>query len=138
MPLGERLFFAFVRRSDDRRLERTVGSPRGLRMVFGTLARSYRPDRADGFSGDIRYELTDSRGRVRTWTVTCSPGGASATPAAAADPALTVKMALADFVRVAGRDLDPVKALLSGKLDLEGDFGLAMRMAQMFGQPSSY
>ena len=37
---------------------------------------------------------------------------------------------------VAARDLDPAKALLSGRLDLEGDFAVAMRLAAMFGQPS--
>jgi hypothetical protein len=136
LALGERIFFSYVQRSSDERLERTVGSPRGLRVVFAAMARAYRPDRADGFSGDIRYEFTDAQGRERTWTVSCSPQGARARPGAAAAPALTIKLALADFIRVAGRDLDPVKALLSGRMELEGDFALAMRLAQMFGQPS--
>jgi hypothetical protein len=136
LALGERIFFSYVQRSSDERLERTVGSPRGLRVVFAAMARAYRPDRAGGFSGDIRYELTDAQGRARTWTVSCSPQGARARPGAAAAPALTIKLALADFIRVAGRDLDPVKALLSGRMELEGDFALAMRLAQMFGQPS--
>jgi hypothetical protein len=128
----------FVRRSSDERLERTVGSDRGLRLLFAAMARAYRPDRADGFRGDIRYELTDAGGRVRSWTVSCSPAGARAAPGAAPQPALTVKLALADFVRLAGRDLDPAKALLSGRMDLEGDFALALRLGQMFGQPSPY
>jgi putative sterol carrier protein len=136
VPLGERLFFRYVRRSSDDRLERTVGSRRGLRLVFGAMARAYRPDRANGFSGDIRYELTDAQGRERTWTVSCSPTGARPRPGAAPSPALTIKLALADFIRITGRDLDPVKALLSGRMELEGDFALAMRLAQMFGQPS--
>lgn len=136
MPLGERLFCRFVRRADDERLQRTIGSDRGLRIVFAAMARSYRPERADGFEGDIRFELTDARGRPRTWTLTCSPAGARAAAAATQAPALTVKLALADFIRVAGRDLDPVKALLSGRMELEGDFALAMRLAQMFGQRS--
>jgi SCP-2 sterol transfer family len=136
VPLGERLFFRFVRRSSDERLERTAGSDRGLRLVFGAMARAYRPERAGDFSGDIRYELTDSQGRERTWTVSCAPAGATAQPVALEAPALTVKLALADFIRVAGRDLDPVKALLSGRMELEGDFALAMRLARMFGQAS--
>jgi SCP-2 sterol transfer family len=136
VPLGEGLFFRFVRRSTDERLERTVGSERGLRLVFRAMARAYRPDRAGDFNGDVRYELTDAQGRERTWTVSCSPAGASALPVAREAPALTIKLALADFIRVAGRDLDPVKALLSGRMELEGDFALAMRLAQMFGQPS--
>jgi len=134
---GEAIFRRFVRRSSDARLERTIGSRRGLRFVFGAMAKAYRPDRADGWSGDIRYELTDSRGMIRTWTVTCDAARARAREGAAADPVLTVKLGLADFVRLAARELDPAKALLSGRMDLEGDFGVAMRLAAMFGQPSA-
>jgi len=134
---GEAIFRRFVRRSSDARLERTIGSRRGLRFVFGAMAKAYRPDRADGWSGDIRYELTDSRGMIRTWTVTCDASRARAREGAAADPVLTVKLGLADFVRLAARELDPAKALLSGRMDLEGDFGVAMRLAAMFGQPSA-
>jgi putative sterol carrier protein len=136
VPLGVAIFRGFVRRSSDQRLERTVGSERGLRFVFGQMARAYRPDRADGWTGDVRYELTDGSGRTRTWTVSCAAGGARSHEGAAPDPALTVKLGVADFVRVAAGDLDPAKALLSGRMDLEGDFGVAMRLAAMFGQPS--
>ena len=47
---------------------------------------------------------------------------------------LTLKMTVADFLRIAGQDLDPGAALLTGRLDLEGDFSLAMRLGEMFGQ----
>jgi hypothetical protein len=46
-------------------------------------------------------------------------------------------MGVADFVRVAGRDLDAGKALLTGRMDLEGDFALAARLGEMFGQPAA-
>jgi len=138
VPVGERIFQRFVKRSSDRRLERTIGSDRGLRVVFRMMSRAYRPDRAAGFSGDIRYELTDSRGAVRTWTVTCGADGASARESAEPNPALTIKLGLADFIRLAGQDLNPAVALLSGRMDLEGDFAVAVRLGEMFGQPSAY
>jgi predicted lipid carrier protein YhbT len=136
VPVGEALFQRFVRRSSDRWLERTIGSPRGLRIVFAQMARMYRPDAAAGWTGDIRYELTGSDGGTRTWTVTCEPASARVRGHAEPDPDLTLKLSLADFIRVAAGELDPAKALLSGRLDLEGDFAIAMRLAAMFGQPS--
>jgi len=136
VPAGEAIFQRFVRRASDRRLERTVGSDRGLRFVFAQLARAYRPERAAGWTGDIRYELTRSDGSARTWTVSCGADGARARAAAAPDPGLTIKLGVADFLRVAAGELDPAKALLSGRLDLEGDFAVAMRLSAMFGQPS--
>jgi hypothetical protein len=134
---GEKAFQAFVRRSDDRRLERTVGSERGLKVLFGAMVNAYRPDKSGGFTGDLLYELRRSDGAVVPWTVTIAPDRASARPGGATAPALTMKLGVADFVRMAGRDLDPGKALLTGRLDLEGDLALAARIGEMFGQPAA-
>ena len=136
MPAGEAIFQRFVRRASDRRLEQTLGSDRGLRFVFAQMARAYRPERAGGWSGDIRYELTRSDGALRTWTVACGSDRARARAGDAPSPALTIRLGVADFLRVAAGELDPTKALLSGRLDLQGDFAVAMRLASMFGQAS--
>jgi alkanesulfonate monooxygenase SsuD/methylene tetrahydromethanopterin reductase-like flavin-dependent oxidoreductase (luciferase family)/putative sterol carrier protein len=134
---GERAFKAFVRRSDDRRLERIAGSATGLRVLFGAMAQAYEPDKAAGFSGDLQYDLRRSDGELVSWTVTLGPEGATARPGAAGAPALTLKLAVVDFVRLAGGDLDPGKALLSGRLDMEGDLAIAARLGEMFGQPAA-
>jgi alkanesulfonate monooxygenase SsuD/methylene tetrahydromethanopterin reductase-like flavin-dependent oxidoreductase (luciferase family) len=132
---GERAFRAFVRRSDDRRLERTVGSERGLKVLFGAMAQAYEPDKSGGFTGELQYELRRASGGVVRWTVAIAPDRASARVGAATAPALTMKLGVADFVRMAGRDLDPGKALLTGRMDIEGDLALAARLGEMFGQP---
>ncbi len=134
---GERAFRAFVRRSDDRRLERTVGSDRGLKLLFGAMAQAYEPEKAGGFSGELQYELTRSDGRVLRWTVDLDSERAQAHARAASAPKLTLKLAVADFVRLAGGDLDPGKALLTGRMDLEGDLAVAARLGEMFGQPAA-
>jgi alkanesulfonate monooxygenase SsuD/methylene tetrahydromethanopterin reductase-like flavin-dependent oxidoreductase (luciferase family) len=134
---GEQVFRAFVRRSDDRRLERTLGSGRGLKLLFGAMAQAYKPDKSGGFTGELLYELRRADGSIVPWTVAIAHDGASARPGGATTPALTMKLGVADFVRMAGRDLDPGKALLTGRLDLEGDFALAGRLGEMFGQPSA-
>jgi putative sterol carrier protein len=101
------------------------------------MADAFEPDKALGFSGDLRYELRATDGTVRTWTVRVDGDRATARPGGDGPAALTLRLAVADFVRMAGRDLDPGKALLSGRLDLEGDFALAARLGEMFGQPSA-
>jgi alkanesulfonate monooxygenase SsuD/methylene tetrahydromethanopterin reductase-like flavin-dependent oxidoreductase (luciferase family)/putative sterol carrier protein len=134
---GERAFKAFVRRSDDRRLERTAGSATGLKVLFGAMAQAYEPDKAAGFSGDLQYDLRRSNGELVSWTVTLGPEGAAVRPGTADAPALTLKLGVVDFVRLAGGDLDPGKALLTGRLDMEGDLAIAARLGEMFGQPSA-
>jgi alkanesulfonate monooxygenase SsuD/methylene tetrahydromethanopterin reductase-like flavin-dependent oxidoreductase (luciferase family)/putative sterol carrier protein len=134
---GERAFKAFVRRSDDRRLERTAGSGPGLKVLFGAMAQAYEPEKAAGFSGDLQYDLRRADGELVSWTVTLGPEGASVRPGTANAPALTLKLGVVDFVRVAGGDLDPGKALLTGRMDMEGDLAIAARLGEMFGQPSA-
>jgi alkanesulfonate monooxygenase SsuD/methylene tetrahydromethanopterin reductase-like flavin-dependent oxidoreductase (luciferase family)/putative sterol carrier protein len=134
---GERAFKAFVRRSDDRRLERTAGSGTGLKVLFGAMAQAYVPDKAAGFSGDLQYDLRRSNGELVSWTVTVGPERASVRPGTASAPALTLKLGVVDFVRLAGGDLDPGKALLTGRMDMEGDLAIAARLGEMFGQPAA-
>jgi alkanesulfonate monooxygenase SsuD/methylene tetrahydromethanopterin reductase-like flavin-dependent oxidoreductase (luciferase family)/putative sterol carrier protein len=134
---GEQAFQAFVRRADDRRLEQIAGSQPGLRVVFGAMEQAYVPEKANGFDGELQYDLRRANGETVHWTLRLDPERATARPGPANDPALTVKLTLADFLRMAGRDLDPGKALLTGRLDLEGDFALAQRLGEMFGQPAA-
>ncbi|MGZ6709690.1 MAG: LLM class flavin-dependent oxidoreductase, partial [Solirubrobacteraceae bacterium] len=134
---GERAFKAFVRRSDDRRLERTAGSGTGLKVLFGAMAQAYEPDKAAGFSGELQYDLRRSNGELVSWTVTLGPERADVRPGTASAPALTLKLGVVDFVRMAGGDLDPGKALLTGRMDMEGDLAIAARLGEMFGQPAA-
>jgi hypothetical protein len=138
---GEAAFAAFVRHSDDRRIERIVGSDAGLRVLFGGMARRFVPEKANGFEGEIEYALSTTGGGVKSWVVdvTGPPRArASVRPGPAGDARLKLSVALADFIRMAARDLDPGKALMTGRLVLEGDFAVATGLGEMFGEPSSY
>ena len=101
------------------------------------MAQAYEPEHANGFAGALQYDLRRGDGRVVQWTVEVGPQQATARPGPAAAPALTLKLTVADFLRMAARDLDAGKALLTGRLDLEGDFSLAQRLGEMFGQPAA-
>ena len=85
--------------------------------------------------------LSTVDGGVKSWVVSVigSPRArASVRPGRAGDPRVTLSLPLADFVRMAARELDPGKALMTGRLVLEGDFAVAVRLGEMFGEPSSY
>jgi alkanesulfonate monooxygenase SsuD/methylene tetrahydromethanopterin reductase-like flavin-dependent oxidoreductase (luciferase family)/putative sterol carrier protein len=133
---GEQAFAAFVRRSDDRRLARTLGSDLGLRVLFGGMTQRFRPDKAQGFTGDIQYELR-ADGVVKSWVVSVEGRRASARSGRSSAPRLTITTGVADFLRIAARELDPGKALLTGQMVLEGDFTVATRLGEMFGEGPS-
>jgi putative sterol carrier protein len=137
MDRGDAAFAAFVRRSDDRRLERFAGSGPGLRLLFGGMAQRFVPEKANGFSGELQYELKTTSGKTRRWTVEIRGDKAIARPGGAKDPRLTVRASLPDFLRIAARELEPGAALLTGRLDVAGDFEVAARLGEMFGQPAA-
>lgn len=133
--LAQRRFARFVGRAPDARLERVVGSRAGLRTVFGAMARRFDPAGAAGFVGDLQFDLLrPASGAVTSWTVAAGPTSAVARPGASSAPAVVVKLSVADFARLAAGELDPGRALLSGQLDLEGDFAVATRLGAMFGR----
>jgi hypothetical protein len=134
---GEKAFASWVRRSDDKTLERTIGSDAGLRVIFMGMARRFRPDKAGGFEGEILYELK-TNGTRKPWTVDIRAGKATARQGDARDPKLTLALATTDFVRLIARDADPGKLLMTGRLYMEGDFQVATKLAEMFGEPSQF
>ena len=58
---------------------------------------------------------------------------ATTRPGEARTPTTTLTMSVPLFVRVAAREVHPVKAYREGWLEVSGDFGLAARINVMFG-----
>ena len=83
----------------------------------------------------IEFTL-ETRHGPEVWTIDCSETGAKARRAASPDAKLHVDAKLADFLRVGVGEIAAPSAVLSGKLNVRGDFGLALKMGEMFGGPS--
>lgn len=49
------------------------------------------------------------------------------------DADCTVKMDMQDFKDLLSGDLNPMGAFMSGKLKVEGDMGVAMKLSSLFG-----
>ena len=129
---GEMGFAALVRNRSDDQLHRLFDRGPGLPVIFKGMERSFLPEKAKGFAGEVQYEL---RGRVepQSWTVVIRDGHAKARRGRASDPAVTLRASVPDFVRMAAREAFPPKLLLDGALVIEGDFALAGRLGEMFG-----
>ncbi|HEX8076124.1 MAG TPA: LLM class flavin-dependent oxidoreductase [Thermoleophilaceae bacterium] len=135
--MAEGAFSSFIRGRSDDQLDKLMGSNPGLRIAFGGMERAFVPDKAGGFEGAVQYELQGERG-LRTWHVRIEDGRAAARPGTVDDPAVTMRMSVPLFARVLAREVDPAKAMLEGKLAIEGDFNVAARLGEMFGEPSRW
>lgn len=132
---SHRLARTFVRRSSDERLERLLGGRRAQRALFSAMERAYVPGALDGFTGEIGWSLRH-RGATSEWVLKIARGEARARREAAEHPAVHVRVGVAVLARVGVGEVDPMRALLAGDLDVEGDFGVAARLGELFGRPA--
>jgi alkanesulfonate monooxygenase SsuD/methylene tetrahydromethanopterin reductase-like flavin-dependent oxidoreductase (luciferase family) len=131
---GEAAFAALVRGRTDQQLHRLFDRGPGLPVMFKGMERAFDAERARGYEGEIQYELRVRDG-IRRFAVQIGDGRARAREGPAGDPAVTLRMGVPAFVRVAAREVYPPKLLLEGELEIEGDFEVAGRLAEMFGGP---
>jgi putative sterol carrier protein len=65
------------------------------------------------------------------WSVDCTTPGGAVTAGTAAAAKCTVSCTDADFLNIVNGKLNPQMAFMSGKLKIQGDMGLAMKLQQI-------
>jgi len=135
-PAASQTFFLWlVRNRSDRQLERLA--PLLTSMIFKGMERAFHPECARGFAGEIEYDLS-SNGALRKWTVRIAGDKATAKRGPAQHPKTVLRMSVPTFARVSAGLTNPVAAVMERKLVIEGDFGVANRLTEMFGGQSTY
>ena len=124
-----------ISRSSDGQLEQVLGSRAGLRLLLAAMERAYVPGALDGFTGEVGWVLDRGGGRAAAWTLRVGRGRAEGVPGLRGAPAVVVRTGVAQLARIAVGQLDPMRALLAGELDVEGDSAIASRLGELFGRP---
>jgi hypothetical protein len=122
----------------DEALYRRFGSSIAQRALFVAVARAFRPDSAFGFSGDLVLELRPPDDELDPaaadwWTIEVRGRKATARRGRSERPAVTVHLRLATFIRIMSGEIHPVRAVIENLAEIEGDFVLGARLADMFG-----
>lgn len=126
---------AVVERISDRVLEAAVGNRAGLWLLVSEMAARYRPQEAGGFVGTIELTLVGRRG-PQVFSIDCSAVSARARRGGSSEARLRIEAGVADFLRVGTGEVKAPEAVLDGRLNVQGDFALALRLGEMFGGPS--
>jgi putative sterol carrier protein len=122
-------------RLSDEQLRRILRTSAGQRVLFSGLAVRLRPAAANGLAATIQFDLTDDGDPVGTWTVGLDGlGSARARPRAPRKATATLTLELVDLGRIAAGRLDPASAVLSGKLDLRGDYSAMMQLSGLLSR----
>jgi putative sterol carrier protein len=101
-----------------------------VRAFFETLPSRFHAAAAEGVTAVYQFELSGDEGgqyqlHIADQTCRVSPGVHPA-------PNVTLRMAGEDCMAILDGRLTGVSAYLSGRLKMEGDLGLAMRLTAFF------
>ncbi len=135
---GRAVVARWTRGDSDDDLVRRFSHDLAQRALFGGMVKAYQPSMAYGFSGDIVFELRPPPDELDPsatdwWTIEVRRRKATAHRGRSADPAVTISIGLADFVRLSAGELHPLTAMVEGQVEVSGDIILAMRLGEMFG-----
>ncbi len=88
-----------------------------------------KPDVVSKINAIYQFNISGPNGGQ--WTVDCTHPGGSVTAGTAAAAKCTVSATDADFLNIVNGKLNAQMAFMSGKLKIQGDMGLAMKLQQI-------
>jgi len=88
-----------------------------------------KPDVVAKINAIYQFNISGTNGGQ--WAVDCTQPGGAVTSGASAGAKCTVNATDADFLAIVNGKLNPQMAFMSGKLKIQGDMGLAMKLQQI-------
>jgi putative sterol carrier protein len=104
--------------------------PLQAKQLIDQLVANLPSERAAGVDAEVQFNLTGEGGG--NWVLKFAGGKVNAAQGTSASPRLTVTAGLADIIDIVEGKLDGTAAFMQGKIKLDGDVGLAMRMVSLF------
>lgn len=89
------------------------------------------PSKAEGMAGAWEFNVEGDGGGI--WTVAVVEGKLSVSAAAQADAGCKIFVASEDWVGILNKEIDPTTAFMTGKLRIEGDMSMAMKLQPLLG-----
>ena len=88
-----------------------------------------KPDVVQKINAVYQFNITGPGGG--TWSVDCTQPGGRIQPGSAATPKCTVAAVDQDFLAIVNGKLNAQMAFMSGKIRIQGDMGLALKLQQI-------
>jgi putative sterol carrier protein len=98
--------------------------------IFAQMSEAFQADKAGSLRATFQFNLSGEGGG--DWTVTVADGTCTVAEGKAEKPNITIGMVADDFVKMVEGELSPVAAFMQGKIKLQGDMNLAMKLQEIF------
>lgn len=104
-----------------------------IQSLMEKVVRAFQPEKAAGVDARVQFHLTGAQGG--DWVAVIRDQKLSVEPGTVPNPTLSFSADTADIMNMFTGKLNPVQAYMTGKVQMQGDMGLAMRLANMFKRP---
>jgi putative sterol carrier protein len=101
-----------------------------VKEFFDGLGSQFKADKAAGLSAVYQFDI-DGTGGGR-WHADIADGTCSVAEGTAGAPNITISASDEDWLSIVNGRLNPQMAFMTGKLKVQGDMGLAMRLQSIF------
>ena len=102
-----------------------------VQEVFDNICTTFKPDKAAGEKAMFQFDFSGAAGG-RFWTKvadgTCASGNGDAPEKAD----ITILSSAEDWVAVVNGELNPMTAFMAGKIKVQGNMGLALKLQNWF------
>jgi len=88
-----------------------------------------KPDVVAKIASVYQFDISGPGGGE--WSVDCTTPGGAVSAGRRNEATCTVRCTDADFLNIVNGELNALKAFMSGKLKIQGDMGLAMKLQQI-------
>lgn len=99
-------------------------------LMTETLPQAFIPEKAIGIDSIIQFKFTGSE--VSEWYVVIKDGKCDVTKGVHAEPKMTMTVDADSYIKISTGELDATVAFMKGKVKVNGDMSIALKMGQFF------
>jgi len=101
-----------------------------IKGIFPEMVNRLDPEKAGDIDALIQFDLSGDNGGL--FWVKVADGNAETGEGSVENPTMTLKAAADDWYAVSTGQMNAMQAFMSGKIKIQGDMSIAMKMQSMF------
>lgn len=101
------------------------------KAIYEQMISRFNPEKAQGVNAVIQFDLSGDNGG-QFW-VKIADGNIDAAEGQTESPNITIRSSMDTWLEVASGKANVISAFMMGRLKVQGDMGLGIKMQSMFG-----